>query len=98
MLKKLLGLFPKKPSQLEYTIVNTKEYKTSLKRLYYYVVVPENADNEYLLQVFKDLDIGNRDEVTVWFYRDDKEVRRCLPYSVAMLARKGKGEPVSITR
>jgi len=97
MFAKLASLFRKNP-RIDYEVIHMKEYKAKRKRLYYYVVVPEGTDDDTLLQIFNELDVGSRDEVTVWFYKSEEEVRRCLPYSVAMLTRKGKGEPVTLTK
>ncbi|TCX51937.1 MULTISPECIES: hypothetical protein [unclassified Dehalobacter] len=97
MFAKLAALFRRK-TRMEYEVIHMKEYKAKRKRLYYYVVVPEDTVDDTLLQIFNELDIGSQDEVTIWFYKSDDEVRHCLPYSVAMLARKGKGEPVTVTR
>ncbi len=92
-------MFRKNPVRTDYTVINMKEYnQTRRKRLYYYVVAPVDTDDNALLQIFQDLDVGDRDEVTAWFYRFPDEIKDCLPYSVAMLSRKGKGQPITITR
>jgi hypothetical protein len=82
-----------------FAVVNSDEANYErVKRINYRVIVPAGVTDAQLLRMFKELDTGKYNEVTVWCYKSMDEIIQFKPYTVAMLERLDKKSAIRITR
>lgn len=85
--------------QIPYFIdhVENMDYGKIRRRAVWAIVSPAATD-EQLCNIFCRLDKPHYDSFTIWFYRHQMDLEQGLPYTVALLERKKKGELVTLER
>lgn len=82
-----------------YIVVNSDDANYSnIKRKNFRVIVPLGVTDRELLDMFKEIDRRDCDEVTVWCFHSRHEIDQYKPYTVAMLERINKKTAIRITR
>ena len=81
-----------------YTIVNEQDVSTASEKRYVFRVVPEELKTEdYLKEVFKELDKSDYDRVVVWFYETKEQVEAGDTYTIGMVERNGRFKDAVVT-